>query len=106
MGIALVSGTIVATQGVPSSQAGLASGLLNASRLVGGALGLAVLSTLAADHTRGEGPVADPLRALTEGFTLAFTVGVFICVAGAAAAAVLMRAPSALPTPEVEPSAA
>jgi predicted MFS family arabinose efflux permease len=48
MGLSLVPATIVAMQGVERSQSGVASGLLNTSRLVGGALGLAVLSTIAA----------------------------------------------------------
>src|SRR3954468_7408997 len=51
LGLGFVSGTIVAVQGVEGRDSGLASGLLNASRLVGGALGLAALSTLAASHT-------------------------------------------------------
>ena len=52
MGFTLVPATIVAMQGVERSQSGVASGLLNTSRLVGGALGLAVLSTIAAAHTK------------------------------------------------------
>ena len=48
MGFTLVPATIVAMQGVERAQSGVASGLLNTSRLVGGALGLAVLS-----HDRG-----------------------------------------------------
>ena len=47
LGLALVPATIVAVQGVPTAEAGLASGLLNTSRLLGGALGLAVLTTIA-----------------------------------------------------------
>jgi MFS family permease len=90
MGLALVSGTIAAMQGVQGSQSGLASGLLNTSRLMGGALGLAVLSTIAASHTRAE-VGAPALRALTDGFVLAFSIGALFCVAGAVAALVLLR---------------
>jgi EmrB/QacA subfamily drug resistance transporter len=91
MGVSLVSGTILATKGVARAQAGLASGLLNTSRLVGGALGLAILSTLAAGHTKGQGALVDPLHALTNGFSLAFAVGAIVCLTGAVAAVVLLR---------------
>jgi hypothetical protein len=92
MGLALVSGTILAVRGVPQAQSGLASGLLNTSRLVGGALGLAVLSTIAAGRTRAEtAHTVRPLLALTDGFGLAFAVGAGFCLLGAAAAVVLLR---------------
>jgi EmrB/QacA subfamily drug resistance transporter len=93
MGLSLVSGTVVAMQGVPGNETGLASGLLNTSRLMGGALGLAVLSTLAASHTRGQVGVAAP-QALTNGFTFAFSIGMLFCLAGAAAALLLLRRPA------------
>ncbi|HZE03682.1 MAG TPA: MFS transporter, partial [Solirubrobacteraceae bacterium] len=51
MGFSLVPSTIVAMQGVARSESGVASGLLNTSRLMGGALGLAVLSTIASGDT-------------------------------------------------------
>ncbi len=54
MGFSLVPSTIVAMQGVAGAQSGVASGLLNTSRLMGGALGLAILSTIASGHTRGD----------------------------------------------------
>jgi len=92
MGLALVPATIAATQGVPAAQSGLASALLNTSRLVGGALGLAVLSTIASSHTHAEllASVAGPL-ALTDGFAVAFEIGAALCLAGALAALVLLR---------------
>lgn len=89
MGVALVSSTIAATQGVPANQSGLASGLLNMSRLVGGALGLAVLSTVAAAASHAA-PGTAPTQALTDGFGVAFTVGAAITLAGAAIALVLL----------------
>jgi hypothetical protein len=102
MGLALVSGTIAAVRGVPSDESGLASGLLNTSRLIGGALGLAVLSTIAATHTRGELALAVPsLRALTDGFQLALSVGALFALAGALVAALLLRPRGAVPVPAV-----
>ena len=90
MGFSLVPATIVAMQGLPGRQSGLGSGLLNTSRLVGGALGLAILSTIADAQTRGALGVS-AARALTDGFGLAFGVGALFCVAGAAAALLLLR---------------
>jgi sugar phosphate permease len=97
MGLGLVSSTIAATQGVPAEQSGLASGLLNMSRLFGGALGLAILSTLAASETRAS-LSAGSAQALTDGFGLAFRVGALLCVAGAVLALFQLRA---APKPDV-----
>ncbi len=84
--MSIVPSTIAATQGAKEGQAGLASGLVNTSRQVGGGLGLAVLVTLATQHTThliGTG-VGVP-QALTDGFRLAYLIG-----AGLAAAAALV----------------
>ncbi len=100
MGFTLVPATIVAMQGVAGAQSGVASGLLNTSRLVGGALGLAVLSTIAAAHTKALIAADGAAHALTSGFGLAYTVGAVLALAGAAIAAFLLRQP---PSHEVIP---
>ena len=71
---------------------GLASGVLNTSRFVGAALGLAVLSTLAANHTSSEiDSGTSAAKALTDGFQLQFGVGAIFCLVGVVAAVVLLR---------------
>jgi EmrB/QacA subfamily drug resistance transporter len=91
LGFSLVPATIAAVQGVPPTQSGLASALVNTSRLFGGALGLAVLSTLATSRTHSK--LADgvgTLQAATDGYQVAFAVGAALCLLGAIAAVTLM----------------
>jgi MFS family permease len=94
MGFTLVPATIVAMQGIERSRSGVASGLLNTSRLVGGALGLAVLSTIATGQTSSAVGAAPTEIAVTNGFALAYHVGFVFALAGAAIAAFLMREPA------------
>jgi EmrB/QacA subfamily drug resistance transporter len=98
MGCTFVPLTLVATTGVDAEDAGLASGLFNTFQQIGGALGLAVLSTLASDRTTsylnglGHAPSAhDQASGLVEGFQLAFEVSAGLMVAGVILVAVLLR---------------
>jgi EmrB/QacA subfamily drug resistance transporter len=90
MGFSLVPATILAMQGVPREDSGVASGLLNTSRLMGGALGLAVLSTIASSQTRSASGVT-AARALTDGFDTAFLVASAFGLAAFAIAAIGLR---------------
>jgi EmrB/QacA subfamily drug resistance transporter len=98
MGLTFVPITLIATTNVDEHDAGLASGLLNTSQQLGGAIGLAVLSTLAANTTAntlaGLGHVpslADSVSALVSGFHVAFLVGAFLMLGGAVVLAVTVR---------------
>ncbi|KOV68159.1 MFS transporter [Streptomyces sp. AS58] len=83
-GLAATPLAALATSGAPAGEAGLVSGLINTSRTMGGSLGLAVMSTIAAARTRGS---ADPV-ALTEGYALAFRASALVLGAGAVLMAV------------------
>jgi EmrB/QacA subfamily drug resistance transporter len=96
MGLAFVPLTLLATTNVSPSDAGLASGLFNTSQQVGGALGLAILSTLAASrttHLLGHGVASVSLKAdaLTKGFHVAFGVGAGLLAAGIVVMALTVR---------------
>jgi EmrB/QacA subfamily drug resistance transporter len=85
MGLSFVPTTILAVAGVAPAEAGLASGLVNTSRLVGGALGLAILAAIATAKTSEElrsGAVHGIHQALTSGFQFAFAVAAAFALAG------------------------
>jgi EmrB/QacA subfamily drug resistance transporter len=90
MGLTFVPVTLIATSGIPGEDAGLASGLFNTSQQIGGALGLAILSTLAVNATEstlqdvaGEPSPDQQAQALVDGFHVAyFGSAALIAVAG------------------------
>jgi EmrB/QacA subfamily drug resistance transporter len=111
IGFAFVPISIAALAGVQAREAGLASGLINTSQQIGGALGIAALSTIATSRTDDALAAGTALpSALVDGFTAAFIVGAVIAAVGVAAALVLIRrqdlaqVPAAQPQPEPEPA--
>ncbi|WP_412518702.1 MFS transporter [Actinomadura madurae] len=86
-GLVLAPVAVAATTGVAASEAGMASGLLNSSRQLGGCVGLAALATLAARHT-GDAATAS---ALNGGYALALTVSAGLFLLATAAALTLPR---------------
>ena len=107
-GLAFLSVTNAAVAGVESRDAGLASALLNTSQQLGGALGLAILSTIATSYTNSvlaSDPHGGLSHALVEGFHRAFAVGVCFAVAGAILAFLTISRDVGRAEPSTEPVA-
>ncbi len=109
LGLCFPPSTYAATAGVAPKDAGLASGLINATRQVGGAVGLAALATIAVHQTTRALASSEPAaQALVAGYQRAFLVGGFVALAASLSALLIpaiprMRAepaPAPAPTPE------
>ena len=107
MGLTFVPVTLIATTNVGEEDAGLASGLFNTSQQIGGALGLAILSTFAANKTTSV--LADGgqrAQALVDGFNVAFMAAAILVAVGALLLLFIVRkedvanvSPDAAPVP-------
>lgn len=98
LGLTFVPLTLIATANVADEDAGLASGLFNSSQQIGGALGLAILSTIAASQTEnalegasGSPSPAEQSSALVEGFQAAFAGGAALMILGVVILATYVR---------------
>ncbi|MGW6987663.1 MFS transporter [Streptomyces sp. NPDC054946] len=91
LSIAFVQLTALSVEGVTGRDAGLAGGLVNTTRQVGGAIGLAVLATLAGTTTAGAAEHLPHLEALTAGYRMAFGISSAVLAAAAALALLLVR---------------
>jgi EmrB/QacA subfamily drug resistance transporter len=92
LGFAFIPVTIAALQGISDDQAGLASGLINTSQQIGGAVGVALLATVFTSRTADQlaaGVAQD--TAYTDGLSRAFLVGAVMTVIGLVATLVLVR---------------
>ena len=90
LGFAFVPNTIAALEGVSNDQAGIASGLINTSQQIGGALGVAILTTVAATRTENLGRAAG-LAGLTSGYRYAFAAAAGMALIGVVAAITTIR---------------
>jgi MFS family permease len=98
-GVALNPVMLAAMSEVEPSESGLASGVVNTSFMMGGALGLAILASIAAART-GSLSGMNPAAALTSGYHVAFAIGAMFAGLAALLAAVLLRGPASAPKQE------
>jgi MFS family permease len=104
MAMCFVPISIAALAGIQREEAGLASGLINTTQQIGGAVGIALLSTIAITRTDNQLAVGTAVPdAMVAGFHLAFLVGAAIAAAGLVAALLLIRDEELTVEPQPEP---
>jgi EmrB/QacA subfamily drug resistance transporter len=109
IGLAFVTATVAALAGVAEHESGLASGLSNTASQIGGALGVAIVTTIAITSSEdylAANDAANPLVVLTEGFQSAFVGCVVLAAIGMALALLLPGRPREAPQERLEPAAA
>jgi sugar phosphate permease len=105
IGLAFVTATVAALAGVAEQEAGLASGLTNTATQIGGALGVAIVTTVAVSRSEdylAANDGANPLVALNEGFQSAFVACVVLAGIGVALALLLLDRPRGTPQERIE----
>jgi hypothetical protein len=92
MGLSFISMTLAATSGVPKHFSGLASGVLNTSQQVGGAIGLAILSAVYASTFKTETGLGSAFKvAQVKGYQSGLHVGMVLAIFAAIVAALVVR---------------
>ena len=97
--------TIAALAGIEAHEAGLASGMINTTQQIGGAIGVAITATVYLTHFNNSVRADGVLLALTDGYRLAFWVCAGFAVAGLVATLTLIRREELAATPEIAPTA-
>lgn len=106
IGHAFVTATVAALSGVAPQEAGLASGLTNTALQVGGAIGVAITTTVAVSRSRGYATAtagADPRAVLAHGYQSAFVACVVLAAIGLVLAFLLPGRPPSPPQQVPEP---
>jgi EmrB/QacA subfamily drug resistance transporter len=105
IGLAFVTATVAALAGVAEHEAGLASGLSNTAVQIGGALGVAIVTTVSVSRSedyQAANDGANPLVVVTEGFQSAFLACVVLAGIGLALALLLLGRPRKAPQERLE----
>jgi MFS family permease len=97
--------TIAALAGIDANDAGLASGMINTTQQIGGAVGVAITSTVYLTHFKNSVRTDGVAVALTDGYRIAFWVCAGFALAGLAATLALIRRAELAARPEVAPTA-